>query len=375
MKAGRSLAVVMFAIALLAPAMAPAFKLQALGPRDDSLLGVANRQAQGFLLLFTSDVHERMTRRAYEMAGVKLPDDVMTGVRWNDNPPAVRVGALFGGCHGQDMKPMQEMDCFTSMFRVDRLAIETLSRREKSIAPLRSHFGDMQFLHAMAPRAGESAAETRDKVLRWSEFAYRIARGEIGPRVNVHGLDGAPRTLEPSTAKWVSGLFGAPEKKLWMVQDIFLPKSGNLRLIAFGTFLHLVQDSYSASHIRRAATRLQPNGCLSYDAVDAIVEFHTYAEQDTEKHALCDDAPDWLDTPRAGSPMGVMAELVRAYDAGKDWMYVKTILEEQVFRLASAPRTARAGRCFERRSEPQEPDGARPPPTRLDTACDEEKAP
>src|SRR2546423_3826358 len=121
----------------------------------------------------------------------------------------------------------------------------------------------------------------------------------------------------------MSELSQAPEKKLWMVQDIFLPKSGNLRLIAFGTFLHLVEDSYSASHVRRATTRLQPNGCFSYDAADSIVEFHTYSGQDTEKHALCDDAPDWLGAPRAGSPTDVLADVVRAYAEGKDWPSVK----------------------------------------------------
>ena len=351
---------------LLASAPVPAFKLKPIGG-DHSSAEVANRQARGFLQLFTSDVHERITRRTYEAAGVALPEDVMTGVRWNDNPPAIRLGPLMGSCIARDLKRGEELDCWTSMLRVDRLAVEMLSRREKTFTPLRSHFGDLQFLHAMAPRSAEPAAETREKILRWAQFAYRVARGEIGERIKVHGLRSEPLSLEPAAALWVGDLFSAPEKRLWTVHDVFITGRGDLRQVAFGTFLHVLQDSYSASHVRRTSTRVQANGCPSYDGDDAILEFHTYAEQDTEKHALCDDPPDWLENARAGSPIEVMATLVRAYHDGADWPVVKAILEERVFRLAPGVHASRAGRCFERRDVDFE--GVRPTPTALDASC------
>jgi len=350
--------------ALVALPCAHAFKLQALGPPVDTPPG--DRQARGFLMLFSSDVHERMTRLAYEKAGVKLAGDVIEGVRWNDNPPAVKLGALFGACNG--IGAAAGLDCWTSMMRLDRVAWEALSRREKSIATLRSHFGDMQFLHAMAAGEGESAAETREKSLRWAEVAYRIARGEIGARASVHGLRRGS-TLEPATAAWVSGLFSAPAKRLWTVEDVFLPKGADLKEMAFGAMLHTVQDSYSAAHVLRSSARVQANGCPSYDALDTIVEFHTYVGQDTEKHALCDDAPDWLESPRPGSPLDVMAEVVRAYRDGAEWPAMKAILEEKVFRLAPGARPARAGRCFETRPDEIAADAAHVPPARLDASC------
>jgi hypothetical protein len=349
-------------LALAAAAPAHAFKLQAVGLAPPA--GKASRQALGFLSLFSSDVHERITRQAYEKAGVPLADDVIAGVRWSDNPPTLRLGPLAGVC---------DFKCWTSMLRVDRVALEVLSRREQSIPALRSHFGDMQFLHAMAVRGGEPAADTREKALRWAEFAYRVARGEIDGRENVFALRGS-RALDPGTAQWVSSLFRAPEKKLWRVQDVFLPKSGELRLVAFGTFLHLIEDSYSASHVQRVARRYQPNGCESYDAGDAIVEFHTYVGQDTEKHALCDDPPDWLEAPRAGSPIDVLAELVRAYADGRDWASVKPVLEDKVLRLAPRPLPARAGACFEAPADAALLEGA-PRPAALEAKCREEKAP
>jgi len=229
----------------------------------------------------------------------------------------------------------------------------------------------MQFLHAMASRAGEPAAETRAKALRWLEFSYRVARGEIGPRENVFALRKLSTAMDVETRDWVSALFRAPEKKLWRVQDVFLPRGGDLRLVAWGSFLHLVEDSYSASHVRRAAMRFQANGCPSYSATDAILEFRTYVGQDTEKHALCDDAPDWLASAREASPIDVLAELVRAYAQGRDWAFVRALLEEKVFRLAPDAPVSRPGACFEARLESALQPEAAPRPVALDPRCGE----
>jgi hypothetical protein len=345
-------------LAALASCDAGAFKLQALGPAPQQ--PGSSRLALGFLSLFGSDVHERITRQAYEKAGVKLTDDVMAGVRWNDAPPVMRMGPLAGACN---------MACWISMLRVDSLALEVLARREQAIPVLRSHFGDMQFLHAMAARAGERPADTRDKALRWLEFSYRVARGEIGPRVNVFSLRESGVEMDSGTRDWVSSLFGSPEKQLWRVQDVFVPGVGDLRKVAFGTFLHLVEDSYSASHVRRLSRRVQPNGCPSYDAADPIAEFRTYVGQDTEKHALCDDPPDWLDAPREGSPIDLLAELVEAYSQGRDWSTVKAMLEERGFRLAEGAAAARPGACFEAPPMVNTTDETRERPKALAAEC------
>jgi hypothetical protein len=350
-------------VATAASPDAAAFKLQALGAAEKSPLGQESRQARGFLSLFSSDVHERITREAYARAGVVLSDDVIAGVRWNDNPPVLRMGPLAGSC---------DVRCWSLMLRVDRTALEILSRREQAIPTLRSHFGDMQFLHAMATHAGESALETRAKALRWAEFSYRVARGEIDGRANVFALRDAGSTMTSATREWVSSLFRAPEKKLWRVQDVFMPKAGELRLVAFGSLLHLVEDSYSASHVQRVSRRYQPNGCPSYDAADAIVEFRTYIGQDTQMHAVCDDAPDWLDSPREGSPIDVLAKLVRAYADGRDWPHVKAILEEKVFRLSDRVAAARPGACFESRPDVALAEAPPPAPTALDAQCRED---
>lgn len=301
-----------------------------------------------------SDIHERITQRAYDMAGVGMPAQAITGVRWNDNPPALRAGALYGGCTGAEI--VDGVLCWTGMMRVDRIAIETLTMRENSIAPMRSHFGDMQFLHAMAGRAGESAAETRANVMRWAEFAWRVATGEIASRQKVAGLHSTGSDM----AQWLGTLFRSASKKHWTVQDLFLAEPSSVRGVAFGSLLHLVEDSYSAAHVQRRTGRVQANGCPSYDAADPVVSFHTYVGQDAEKHGVCDNAPDWLESPRPGSPIDVLAEIVRAREDGRDWSFVRAILEDKVFRLVDASAAAAPGNCFEAASVGGEMMGAAP---------------
>ena len=326
---------------------AVAFKLQAwdVGVEMPSLPG-ADRQTQAFLQQFRVDVHERITQRAYEAAGVRMPSGVIAGIRWNDNPPSLQVNPLFGGCLGRQMGMAEGMECWAGVLRVDRLALESLTQREKSLVPVRSHFGDLQFLHAMAGRAGESAVETRGNILRWSEFAWRVARGEIAPRTRLSGL-GEAKSLDPDTGQWIGNLFRSPGKRHWTVADMFLARSASVRQMAFGSLLHLLEDSYSAAHVRRRSNRTQPNGCPSYAAGDPIVQFHTYVGQDAEKHGVCDDAPDWLEASRPGSPIEVLAEIVRAYEEGRDWTVVRAILEEKVLRLADPLEPASPGACFE----------------------------
>jgi hypothetical protein len=358
----------------LAATLSHAFKLQALGAMDPGqLFAGSSRQGEAFMRQFTLDVHERITRRAYEEAGVPMPDAVIAGIRWNDNPPAIRlVGALAGTCGGPHTS--EGMSCWTSMMRVDRMALEAVTRREWAFAPVRSHFGDMQFLHAMASREGEPAEETRRSILRWSEFAWRVARGEIHPKANVYRLRRAKTGLADDTADWVSGLFSAPEKKLWTVQELFEAPPPALRPKAFGTLLHLVEDAYSDAHVSRDSKRVQANGCLSHDGTDRILQFRTYAGQDAEKHGVCDDAPDWLGSPRAGGPIEVLAEIVRAYHEGRDWLAVKEILESKVFGMAQTARAARPGRCFDVSPEPQEAESPRTPIIVLDPACRREES-
>ncbi len=48
----------------------------------------------------------------------------------------------------------------------------------------RSHFGNLQFLHAMATKLGEPAQTTKDKLMSWLEVMYKLACGDQGVSPN-----------------------------------------------------------------------------------------------------------------------------------------------------------------------------------------------
>jgi hypothetical protein len=46
----------------------------------------------------------------------------------------------------------------------------------------RSHFGDLQFLHAMAAQEKEEPQETKSKIMMWLEIMYKLSVGDQGGR-------------------------------------------------------------------------------------------------------------------------------------------------------------------------------------------------
>ena len=133
----------------------------------------------------------------------------------------------------------------------------------------RSHFGDLQYVHAMSPGTSLSREAVQREVLKWAEFLVDVSTGRTEPS--------RPLSAIPS----VAGRF--PMRST--VKDLFLADPSapdiHIRQRAAGTLLHLVQDSYSSGHTERS-----DNG--------AIVSFHCYSDpgHDRSKHALYDE---WAD--------------------------------------------------------------------------------
>jgi len=156
----------------------------------------------------------------------------------------------------------------------------------------RVHFGDMQFLHSMASRDGEPAGETKAKIMAWAEFAYKVARREIKHNDYLYQC-GIPE---------IERLFS--KKRGWTVQMLFTwddptyqPRraKGELhdeefRDLVFGTLLHMIQDSFSKSHV----TRNPPGGICcervpNHEQPGKIVGFHSFTKQKAGKHGKEDN--------------------------------------------------------------------------------------
>lgn len=304
-------------------------------------------------------VHEEITNRILGCEGdgdvCGAPDYdpmnayVLAGVRWNDDPPFrfEKGNGNFGGCEpGATVRLVTFARCWANVFKDGEKNASGGKTLDAATAPLlvRSHFGDMQFLHAMASRDKEPASDVRGKVLAWAEFIWKIALNQLPLSTRVKDMP-------------VSGfdqLFGS---KGWSVQDLFslgnphIRKPENMSSVAFGSLLHMVEDSFASGHVERAA----PDGretCPSaseYLMPGRIVEFHSYGQQDPAKHGHGDAreafSAHWSSTRPNVIDAGKV--LYGYFQRQARWDEVKPYIE-CLFVLDSEVRPASAGEAYSR---------------------------
>lgn len=246
----------------------------------------------------------------------------LAGVRWNDDPPfrfAAGSGNFLGCAKGQTVRFVTQPMCWASTFKdgAKRAASGTKLDGSNATLLVRSHFGDMQFLHSMASEDDELPQVTRDKILAWAEFTWRVATFEYDAEQAVAALPIAG----------FAELFS--RNKEWRIQDLFALGNQQLRSreaiskVAFGSLLHMVQDSFAAGHTERrepaadkrctdAPDRMQPG---------RILEFHAYPRQDSSLHGVADSRESFSAHWSAHNPSVVTVgrELHALYKAQAKW--------------------------------------------------------
>ena len=182
-------------------------------------------------------------------------------VRWPDDPRREMKSAGF-------IKPLQNGKWKACQGKLRR------SRAVQHIGTFcASHFGEWQFMHAMSVSRPDGNGgidtddfkTTRGKVLEWAAFAYEVARGDLKPTDNYCD---AFRDREPIRGVMVPKDFPfCSRRNPWTVgtylsircgQLLFIgwcrplkPEDEFVKTVAKGALLHLIQDSYSQSHVRR----------------------------------------------------------------------------------------------------------------------------
>ncbi len=273
---------------------------------------------------------------------------VLAGVRWNDDPPFQyeKGQGDFGGClAGATVRLVTFPRCWANVFK-DGEKTAASGKPIDSASPLlvRSHFGDLQFLHAMASGDNESPAIVRNRILSWAEFTWKVALGEVqtSTRVKDVQVDGFAK------------LFGI---KGWSVQDLFalgnphIRKPENMSEVAFGSLLHVVEDSFAGGHVERASSngREKCSPDSDHASPGRIVEFHSYGKQDPAKHGE-DDTRDafsahWSQArPNVVDVGRILADYFTRRAA---WNEVRPYIE-CVFALDSEPRLSSAGKRYAR---------------------------
>jgi hypothetical protein len=291
--------------------------------------------ARGMPLL-TEPVHEEITNRIYGCNGdvcsgseaTQASAAVLAGVRWNDDPPFRMTPKQARGTNcktGSTIRFETQPDCWVDLFRAAEKGAAAGATYGPGDAMLyRTHFGDLQFLHAMATRDGERASQTKARMMDWFEFAWRAASGE-------YPLDTRLREIEGN--RTITEAFG---KSDWRLMDLYTQgASGGLRGkvndVAFGSLLHALEDSYAAGHVDReesSGSATCSAGSFSVDAPGAVREFHAYNHQDHGAHGAADSKAAFMVAfQQPGNVVDVGRTLVRARQAGMTWSEVKPLFD------------------------------------------------
>ena len=180
-------ALLVVSIALVFAGQAHAFKLSPSGTALDrqrayAKAGWLERIQQKLALRgihhFTEPVHEEITHRIYNCDADQIicgdpdveyaPLAVLSGVRWNDDPPFRLNKTSISECKiDETIRVITQPVCWAKLFKYAELNASSESYDANHTASnlmFRSHFGDLQFIHAMASKDGEEAEETHGLV-------------------------------------------------------------------------------------------------------------------------------------------------------------------------------------------------------------------
>lgn len=257
-------------------------------------------------------VHETLTIQGLQQAKLSIPtQEFIRGVFWNDDPCAQLLME-------DDTAPLRPSFGFAWYF--DFKDAESLAKRgNQNYQSLgcptlgRSHFGDLQFLHAMAAQDSIEAGITLDKIMGWAELTYRIAVGDISDRTklkDVRDVEFTEKLLGDLASRSASEIFRSRTRSATQKR-------------AIGSLLHMIQDSYAPSHVLRESS-----------GTEFIKQFHSYARQDHRRHAE-DDAwrsggsdQDRIDSsPGARSALDASTKILTLYKDKAPWGDVQKYLE------------------------------------------------
>jgi hypothetical protein len=224
---------------------------------------------------------------------------------------------------------------------------EFFDARSGTVLLYRVHFGDMQFLHSMASRNGEKAVETKANIMMWAEFTYKVALGEIdrGMELRKTGIPGMEKLFFNK---------GWTPQQLFTRGDPTFRGEKDFRDFAFGSLLHIIEDSFVASH----AERDEPSGAHCEKVQNQfkpgrIINFHAYGKQDATLHHEQDvaDALEMHLLEAQPNVVSVGPVIKEYYYAKRPWTELKDYLE-CVFELDDSNAEAGPGELFV--AEPEE---------------------
>lgn len=203
-----------------------------------------HREVEFFKIEGGGAVHESITKQAAQIASKRLnctiyfDEKLDKGVAWPDVP-----------CGNENSVET----CYSDMLYVMAQNKTKMTRKwiDKNSIVYKSHFGEYQFWHSMAPPGDFTNAQVVDKIVEQAKKWY----------IKAQEVEKANKDK-------------AKQLNLYHYYGLF----------HIGKILHMVQDSYSPSHVNRE------------NSTGDILQIQSYTEQDEHKHG----EPDKAD-PHGGS--------------------------------------------------------------------------
>lgn len=263
-------------------------------------------------------VHETLTRLGLKRTTLNYRNmEFIRGVFWNDDPCA----QLFKNSVENPLKPSFGLTWYYDFNEAEGLSKNNNFNFNDLGCPTlgRSHFGDLQFLHAMAGKDGVKAEVTFKKMMMWAELVYLISIGNLDYMEKVKNYEHLLATTE--VLRELASLSAS---------EIFNANSAQAtRQRAIGSLIHMIQDSYAQGHVLR-----DPK------VYGSIKQFYSYAQQD-HTHHKGDDA--WgsgetndekiSNSPGALPALEATTKILNLYKVKAPWNDVKQYLEKDPFHL------------------------------------------
>lgn len=299
----------------------------------------SEEQKNHFAKNISESVHEKITVKALESYQKKCLErnidsksclsnlnnvsfkynPIIRGNWWSDDPNQM----LYKAKHAAWLTQMQD---------AERRAKNKTEINDKYKMLYRTHFGDMQFMHSMASKDGESPYVTKKNILMWTEFLYKISTGELDRNSKFKDIN----------INELNQFFN--RHKNWEIQWILQPnyrlkRQDDFKLHALGALLHTVQDSYSASHTERIFNI--NSSCTN----GKINKFLSYTNQNKDNHTLADNHSSYNNSLiQSNNPLKASEQLIEFSMQKADWTTtVEPYLSNVVFCLNN-PEPSSAGR-------------------------------
>lgn len=180
--------------------------------------------------------------------------EIFRGVIWNDDPSC----DLFHDSADQNNEFAWDQGV-TYGTKFQKAKSFGASRSKAMLG--RSHFGDLQFLHAMGCERGEVPNETLSKVLLWCETMYKLAVGDQGVSAGDQIMRVSVTRNDISLHKFFDD--HTTPKGSDTLHTLLTCNSKyehlDVQSRALGSLFHVIQDSYAHGHTKR----VQLDGKLS----------------------------------------------------------------------------------------------------------------